>query len=237
MRMTLTEYAVGTRNMLICAAFVLVSGFLVGVVVSLLSGQPLIVPLAIAFGVSFVLVLTALWWQLLGGRKTAGAILLDCGPNPYRKSFITDAAVVLILSLLLGCSALVQYRLGGRLLAAHPDCDFPVYLRQAAAYTLVGALFFAMTSVFWAIMASGRLQIRERGIWRYFSLLKWHSIRSYRWGRRSALVIKRKSVFPWGAEGVVRVPPELKDSVEALLKQHLTTNSNVPSAHLANPYR
>lgn len=73
---------------------------------------------------------------------------------------------------------------------------------------------------YFLIMASGRLQVRENGIWVSSSLLRWGKIDSYRWENDGTLLVRRKGFFSWFPPKNLRVPPEHKQAVEELLAKH-----------------
>ncbi|MCF6284010.1 MAG: DUF5673 domain-containing protein [Candidatus Hydrogenedentes bacterium] len=72
-------------------------------------------------------------------------------------------------------------------------------------------------------MALGRLQIREKGLWQHWSLLKWQKIESYEWKGESdcILMIQAKTIFPFLGRGALPIPIEQKAAVEKLLQAHV----------------
>ncbi|HVC92842.1 MAG TPA: hypothetical protein VND64_04080 [Pirellulales bacterium] len=82
---------------------------------------------------------------------------------------------------------------------------------------VIGGTVFGITfAVYWLIMATGRLQIRENGIWQYWSLLKWGKIGSFHWASDSTLLMRAKGPLSW-FQGALPVPPEHKQAVEEFL--------------------
>ena len=69
-------------------------------------------------------------------------------------------------------------------------------------------------------MATGRLQIREGGLWTYWGLLRWEKIESLQWSGDSTLMVKAKSRLPFLGRGALPVPPEQKQAVNELLQKY-----------------
>ena len=84
----------------------------------------------------------------------------------------------------------------------------------------VGPVFGVSFGVYWLIMATGRLQIREGGLWQYWALLRWDKIESLRWSGDSTLLVKAKSRLPLLGRGALPVPPEQKQAINELLQKH-----------------
>jgi len=68
------------------------------------------------------------------------------------------------------------------------------------------------------IVATGRLQVRENGIWLYASLLRWHRIGSYCWADDATLIVKRRGPFGFFS-GALSVPPEHRKAIEGFLSE------------------
>jgi hypothetical protein len=73
------------------------------------------------------------------------------------------------------------------------------------------------------MMALGRLQLTENGIWQYWSLLKWDNIASYAWqgDTRPTLMLQTKSKYPILGRGALPVGPEHRDAISELLERHV----------------
>jgi len=78
---------------------------------------------------------------------------------------------------------------------------------------------FGMLAACYLIMATGRLQVREKGIWQYWRLLRWGKIGSYRWANDRILVVEAKGPLSL-LQGALRFPPEQKQAVDELLTKH-----------------
>jgi hypothetical protein len=87
----------------------------------------------------------------------------------------------------------------------------------------VGIYFVVITSYFF-VMATGRLQVRDNGIWLYSRLLRWRKIGSYHWMNESTLLVRPKGRFSLLTQEVFPVPPEHRQAVEKLLAEHCSTH-------------
>ncbi len=132
------------------------------------------------------------------GRLRRGCILLDCGPHPRRRLLVWGS-VASFFNGVFGVAEFLDSTAGG-----------VGTLRHASGIPL---------GVFLLIMAFGRLQVTDRGIWVYVELLPWSEVGSYHWADDSKLLItpKRRSLLPLRC--ALRVPPEHKQSVDDFLSQ------------------
>ena len=202
-RMTPTSWKRGCTNAAICA--VLVYGFVALVTFGFnkVLHWDLWTSVFGLFGIMWILAYFGMLVTWMVGRKAAGAVLLDCGPHPAKKLFLTIAAMWVWPSLL-------------------------------SLFSLQGAIqiiSFAWTISFgcyWIFMSNGRLQIRENGIWQYWSLLRWEKVKSYNWkGKTDAtLIVQSKTYFSFMGRGAVPVAIEQKDAVDELLKKHVSAALN-----------
>jgi hypothetical protein len=196
--MTFTAWRRGAINALIWSSILLVSWLLVAKLISSVSHfsfiQSFWLAWAFLWGLSFLLFLGT--W--LYGLNAGGRILLDCGPHPTRLLFLMNAALFLAMGF------------GGAIVGS----SFSKSL--AIASPVLGISF----GVYWLIMASGRLQVREGGLWLYCGLLRWDKIESCRWSDDSTLMLKAKTRFPFLGRGALPVAPEDKQAINELLQQH-----------------
>jgi hypothetical protein len=183
--------------MLICGARLLTLSCAGAAVISLVFGQPFGDAFWTAWAIlgGFSLLAFAGYWLL--GRWAAGGVPLDCGPHPARWLFLLEAFLFLALGL-----------------SGAPGC---VLARKthAAAGPLAEILF----GLLWLIFATGRLQVREGGIWQYWSLLRWEKIGSYQWASDSTLLVRAKGPFSW-CRGALPFPTEHKHAVQEFLAEH-----------------
>lgn len=152
----------------------------------------------IAFGLVFFLSIPGVIVSWVWGRASSGAVLLDCGPHPTRVLFIMNA-VFMALS---GCGVL----------GSVPD--------MAGG---VGSLLLFSFACYWGLMASGRLQVCENGLWQYWSLLKWGKIKSYHWKGQSdaTLMVQTTNRFAFLGRGALPVRKEFQQAVDELVQRKL----------------
>jgi len=149
---------------------------------------------AILWGVIFLLFLGT--W--LYGLNAGGRVLLDCEPHPTRFLFLINAALFLFIGLSGGFA-------GSSL---------------SKSFAFAGPVFGICFGIYWLIMSTGRLQIRERGLWQYWGLLRWDKIESCRWSGDSTLMVKAKTRLPFLGRGALPVLPEQKQAINELLQKH-----------------
>ena len=150
-RMTATAMRQGQRNAIICAVFVFAfSGLLYWFLVTV-TALPRTVALFSAFMIPFAASLFVMLASWIRGIQLRGTLMLDCGPHPGRRIFVTNA--VLFLALGLSGSAI---RVGA---------TSPIFMTLFAAY--------------WVFMATGRFSVYSGGLWVYHILLPWDKISDY----------------------------------------------------------
>ena len=187
-KMTPTAWSQGAKNASICGVGVLVLWGLLTAVVSLIVDNPLAPYIAVV--VLCVGSLFAFFVHWLNSGRVAGAVLVDCGLHPTWKGFLFQAGLFLIL----GLTAAV------------------------AIDPILGPLIGNSFAVYWLIMAAGRLQVRENGLWQYHGLLRWSKIGSYAWSPDGTLVITHRAWLP--SKGALPVPPEHREAVDLLLRRY-----------------
>ena len=197
-RMTFAVWSRGFKNMLICLMGVVAFVGGLAFAISAIFEQTRRESLTTAFWIFWILIFAVFVFGWLYGKNGGGAVLLDCGPHPARILFLI-------------CAVLIMFMAAG-------DSFFG---KSGIVSTLVGITF----AVYWAIMAFGRLQVREHGIWQYCGLLKWHKIQSYRWEGETAptLMLQTKTKFLFLGRGALPVPVEQKDAVDELLKKYASS--------------
>ena len=204
-KMTSTAYGQGVKNALVCGIGFLAVWLVAGGAVWQMTGRSL----AASFGLGFALLwgLVFAWFVAawLYGRQAGGRVLLDCGPTPSRKLFLVNAGLALILGL--------KYGLDGGSAAK---------MFGPAALVLFGVSY----SVYSLIMAGGRLQVRENGLWQYCGLLRWGKVKSYHWADDGTLLLQSRGPSSF-LRGAFPVPPEHKDVFDQLLRKHCAAH---PSA-------
>jgi uncharacterized membrane protein YobD (UPF0266 family) len=85
------------------------------------------------------------------------------------------------------------------------------------------ALAWLSLGVYALFVGSGRIQIREHGVFYFRQLIRWETITGYRWeeGRRSVLSLKLDRRLPLFREVHLPVPARHRDSVDELLSQNV----------------
>jgi hypothetical protein len=200
-RMTATAYGQGVKNALACGAGLLSVCALGGLAIWLVTGMPFHESFGVAFGVILVLVFAWFFVAWLYGRNFGGEVLLDCGPHPMRKLFLLNAVIFLVIGVTSG------------LAASSPSQVFAVG----------GPVFGITFALYWVVLATGRLQIRESGIWTYWALMRWEKIGSYYWGKDSTLFFKGKGWLASVFSGAIPVAPEQRETFEELLQRKCST--------------
>src|SRR5215469_10418134 len=152
-RMTATAWDRGAKNALICGAIFVGGWCLAAVLVAAVTRWSVRDAFWPAFAVLWGLLLLAFLGTWLYGLNAGGRVLLDCGPHPARLLFMLNAALFLVLGGMGGFAGLAWKSFG------------------------ITSLVFGITfGVYWVIMATGRLQVREGGLWQYWALLRWDKI-------------------------------------------------------------
>ena len=188
-QLTSTARRQGLKNALICGIGVLVAWLAVTAALLLLPGRKFLDSMMLSFALLWVVTFLGFLGTWLYGLSTRGRVLLDCGPIPRRRVF-----------LMMGVLSLLAPLFGGGL-AATPAS--PLLISFAA---------------YWFIAATGRLQVRENGLWFYVGLRRWRKIEHYRWAPDSTLMLT--ATLPFSLRGAVPVPPEHREHFDALLTQH-----------------
>jgi hypothetical protein len=197
-RMTAKAWRRGTTNALTCSVILLGGWLLVAKLISSVSHKPFTESLWLAWAVIWMVIFSLFLGTWLHGLNAGGRILLDCGPHPTRFLFLVNAVLFVAMGV------------GGTLVGS----SFSKSL--AIASPVLGISF----GIFWLIVASGRLQIREGGLWQYCGLLRWDKIESCQWGGDSTLLLKAKTRFPFLGRGALPFPPEDKQAINELLQKH-----------------
>jgi hypothetical protein len=189
--MTKSAWNRGAKNALICGGGVLALWLGLTGLVALIGGKSFAESRATGFvilwGLLFVWFFAA-WYR---GRTSGGPVLLDCGPHPTRSLFLLNAFTFLVIGMSVSRSLL-----------------------NLGYFSPVFGLTF---SLYWIVMATGRLQVREKGIWQYWSLLPWNKIQEYHWTDDGTLMLQTTGPLGIFTYGALPVPPERKEDFERLL--------------------
>ena len=84
-------------------------------------------------------------------------------------------------------------------------------------------MFYVSVVVYFASPLFGKVELRQNGILETYSLLRWKDISSYRWvGQDESNLIDRCIKGSWRKTATIILPPDQKESIEAVLKQQLS---------------
>jgi hypothetical protein len=197
-RMTPTAWGRGMVNALICGVIFFAFWLLVAEVISFLSHRSLADSWWFAFAILWGPIFLLFLGTWLYGLNAGGTVLLDCGHHTTRVLFLIEAALFTVMGLS-----------GGLALGSLSN-----------SFALVSPVFGISFGIYWLIMATGRLQIREGGIWQYWALLRWEKIESLQWSGDFTLLVKAKSRLPFLGRGALPIPPEQKQAINELLQKH-----------------
>jgi hypothetical protein len=186
------------KNLVICGVGVYATIGLLACAVWAIFQQSALYSLAIAFVILLVGSLTAFLVSWLYGNLVSGSVLLDCGPHPTRMLFWVNA---------------VLFLLGGA------GGSLGMIAKPFGTFGIAGGMLAIAFSAYWVIMACGRLQICENGIWQYWALLKWDKLRSFEW-EGDTLLLQTTARFPFLGRGALPVPPEQHAAFDELLATH-----------------
>jgi len=212
-KMTATAWERGFRNMLICGMGVMVSYAVIMAVIALFFPESTGDAFGIAVTVLWIIALLAFLAAWVYGRATAGPVLLDCGPHPTRWLFLMLAVMPIFMA--------VNGWHSGK--------------SAATLFGTSGPIFRISFAAFWLVLATGRLQVRENGLWQYWSLLRWGRIDSYEWAEDSTLLLKAKGVLAL-LQGALPVPTEHRQAVTELLAKQCPVASSKDAGMAADTF-
>lgn len=204
-RMTAAAWQQGFRNALLCSVLVLA---VIGALTAGISGlfrQPLKDSAIFAFCIFWFSIWAVFVIGWLRSRAARGSVTIDCGSHPAKNLFLINACVFLALSIGAGIGFTDRF--------AHAE--------------IIGGFFGITFSVYWVILASGRLQFTEDGVFQYWSLLRWDRIASWEWAgdARPTLLLRAESRFAWLGRGALPIPAAQRDAVDALLRDRVDGTS------------
>jgi hypothetical protein len=213
-QMTSTAWGQGVKNALTIGTAMLVVWGIITAAVVMIFEQPIFRTIGVS-GAAIVLlaqlVFFATWFY---GRSVAGPVLLDCGPHPTWWLFMLNAALFVLLGLMNGLDPILK-------LIEAPEATWTTIL-----FSIGWPVIMILLVPYWLVMASGRLQMRENGIWQYWGLLRWSKIDSYRFANDATLMIRAKGFLSSRIQGALPVPPEQMQAVEELLANHCPGAAN-----------
>jgi hypothetical protein len=131
-------------------------------------------------------------------RKLAGPLLFDLRRPLSRKvsGFITAGMFALLIV-------------------------FTLLRVETSTDKVVEVVFYVGVVLFFASPFFSKVDLRQHGIVELYSLFRWKSISSYRWvgSKESNLTIVIKT--PWRKTATIVLPPDQKESVDAVLRQQI----------------
>jgi hypothetical protein len=202
-RMTSTALLRGYKNAFRCGLMVVGTSLLLGGAIAVATGRERGESLAISFALLCGLNLLTFFLTWLFGLNAGGQVLVDCGPHPARWLLLFEAG----LFALMGAGG--SLALGG----------------SSMAPRIASAVFGLVFAMFWLVLATGRLQVKEGGLWQYTGLLPWHKVESFSWSPDSTLQVTVKGPFALLRHGALPVPPEFRQEVEKALEEHRPTRA------------
>jgi len=197
----------GRNNALVClVGVVLVTAGITLAIRHLLEwplGQSVFAALGLLSAFFFVVFFGA-WFR---SRSIAGPVVLDCGEHPTKGLFLFNAIMWSIFAVFAVVPVLVA-AFGGKNGLLNP---------------ILIALWLTAFALYWFIMAFGRLQILENGIWQYAELLRWDRIEAYDWqgDQNRTLMVRTKTKMPFFGRGALPVPLEHRNAVDDLLRKYV----------------
>jgi Domain of unknown function (DUF5673) len=194
--MTDTAWNQLTRNTLFSRLGSLLTLGWIVYVVSWLTGRPFLAAVGLMFLVLLILWVVVYFWFFAHALALRGRLVLDCGRHPMWWLFLLNAALFLMMSWPMAPASRWPGSLGH---------GWPVFCIVVSACCLV--------------LAMGRLQVRENGLWEYSELLRWDELESYHWADDAMLILRVRA--PLNLRQIaLPVPPEHQAEVKAILAKH-----------------
>ena len=212
-QMTSTAWSQGAKNALIVGTAMLVVWCIITAAVVLIFKQAVFRSFGLSGAALCALALLVFLASWLYGRSVGGRILLDCGPHPTRWLFLLNAVLFALMGLMNGLDSILKW------------IDGPEVTWETVLFGIGWPVIMVSFVPYWLIMAGGRLQVRENGIWQYWSLLRWSKIRWYRWANDATLLIRPKGLPSW-FQRALPVPPEHRQAVDEWLTKHCPAAAN-----------
>lgn len=193
-----TAWRRGAINAALCMSGLIVVCIVVALGLSLFIHRDRRELLFMAFCFVAALTLVAFPVAWLRDVCTKGQIVFDCGPHPARLLFFFNCVIMAVLGVV--------------------ACFSTTFL--APSYLRYGLAFAFASSLFNLILAFGRLQVTENGIWQYWGLLRWREVASWHWAKDNTLLLTATGRFAFLRRGALPVPPQCRDAVDDLLSRY-----------------
>jgi len=197
----------GRNNALVCLVGILLVTVGITLAITHVFEWPLGQSVFAALGLLSAFIFVVFFGAWFRSKSKAGPVVLDCGEHPTKRLFLFHAVMWSIFAVLAVVPVLV---------AAFGS-------KNGLLNPILVALWLATFALYWFIMAFGRLQILEDGIWQYVGLLKWDRIESYDWQgeEKRTLMLRTKTRWPFFGRGALPVPLEHRDAVDELLQKYV----------------
>lgn len=164
--------------------------------------------------------LAAVWTGTKTIRWGAGPLLLDCGQAPWQKSHRTTALYAVVI-IAFGCVWAYSSIPSSCIIYGDDREYFAVLNRNLAFGFLIIAHWISMILVD-RLLASGSLELRERGIWNRVRFIPWNSVACYnRYGKRGFVFVRERMLF--SKELTLLLPPECAEGADAVAAGHCRT--------------
>jgi hypothetical protein len=197
----------GRNNALVCLVGLVPAILVITLAVRHVFEWPLGQSAFAALGLLSAFIFVVFFGAWFRSKSNAGPVVLDCGEHPTKGLFLFHAVMWSIFAVLAVGAVFVGAFLN--------ENDWLI--------RILVALWLATFAFYWFIMAFGRLQILENGIWQYVGLLKWDRIESYDWQgeQKRTLMLKTRTKLPFLGRGALPVPLEHRDAVDELLRKYV----------------
>lgn len=194
--------------------FILLTSIVYGVGLAswLLSELSLSLPVRRPLSPTGVIVVVAIWMVVWTSylvwtfyiKGNCGRVLLDCGFHPLRLQFLGGSFFILVF------------------------CIFSSNLNRSI---LVTAVFGLTISLIFLHLSLGQLRLTDKGIWCYWSLVKWESFTSWEWAdeSRQKLLLHTNSKIPFCNLESICVPEEFRDQIAKQITEIMGTSRHKPS--------
>jgi hypothetical protein len=193
-QLTATAWRIGKQNLHFLLVGVYIAWFSTTLVIYSLSNHPFLAVLVVTF--FMLLGLSLIWFfaNWLHGLVNRGRLILDCCSSPIQNRLLVQSGFWFILCIYIA-----------RAITSEPE-------------HLVAQIFGIALPTYLLILAKGRIQVREHGVWRVADLLQWDQIDSCSLSEDSTLLIQTKRKFDF-ATSAIPIPPHLSRMVIEIVSE------------------
>ena len=86
---------------------------------------------------------------------------------------------------------------------------------------IVEVIFYLGVVLYFALPYFGKVELRGEGIIETYTLYRWTNIASYKWVGEDEKNLSIILTAPWRKTTIIILPPDQKESMDAILKQHV----------------